>query len=38
MFRVSGTMFCDFGSAAGDHVQASVSRNLRQQEQLEDPQ
>ena len=38
------TMFWDFGSAvssqrqaAGDHVQASVSRKLQQQEQLQDP-
>ena len=38
-------MFWDLGSAVssqrqatGDHVQASVSRNLQQQEQLQDPQ
>ena len=35
---ITVTMFWDFGSAASDHVQASVSRNLQQQEQLQDPQ
>ena len=42
---MTATMFWDFGSAAssqrqavGDHAQASVSRNLQQQKQLQDPQ
>ena len=42
---ITVTMFSDFGSAvssqrqaAGDHVQASVSRNLKQQVRLQDPQ
>ena len=42
---ITVTMFWDFGSAvtsqrqaAGDRVQTSVSRNLQQQEQLQDPQ